>query len=95
MSMENFLSFLQQLLTMVESNNISSIALAKTALVSTIGVARSSGKVDAITLRSMMIAEQEFEVLVRHRDDFAGVPGEYQKNQVKRQRLVHMIRPGC
>lgn len=95
MSMDNFLSFLQQILTMVEPANESSAALAKAALTSVLGLARSSGKADAITIRSMMIAEREFEYLVRHKYDYAGVPGEYQKNQVKRQRLAHMIVPSC
>lgn len=95
MSMDNFLSFLQQILTMVEPENASSVALAKVALTSVLGLAKSSGKADAITIRSMMIAEREFEYLVGHKADYVGVPGEYQKNQVKRQRLAHMIVPSC
>ena len=95
MSMDNFLSFLQQLLTMVEPDNASSVALAKSALTSIFGLAKTSGKADAITIRSMMIAEREFEYLVGHREDYIGKPGEYQKNQVKRQRLAHMIVPSC
>jgi len=95
MSMNNFLSFLQQILTMVEPKNAGSMALAKAALTSIVGLAKSSGKADAITIRCMMIAEREFEYLVGHRDDYVGVPGEYQKNQVKRQRLAHMIVPSC
>ena len=42
-----------------------------------------------------MIADRQFEYLVEHKADFVGVPGEYQKNQVKRQRLAHMVMPGC
>ena len=95
MSMDNFLCFLQQILTMVEPHNASSVALAKAALTTVLGLARSSGKADSITIRSMMIAEREFEYLVSHKADYLGVPGEYQKNQVKRQRLAHMIMPSC
>ena len=95
MSMDNFLSFLQQMLTMVDPKSASSIALAKAALTAVIGLAKSSGKADAITLHSMMNAESEFEYLVSHKDDYVGVRGEYQKNQIKRQRLSHMIMPGC
>ena len=95
MSMDNFLSFLQQLLTMVEPGNKSSVALAKTALKAVIGLAESSDKVNMVVLRSMYIAEINFEHLADHKNDFAGVPGEHQKNRVKRQRLEHMIMPGC
>ena len=95
MTMENFLSYLQQLLTMVDSRNECSIALAKTALSAVFSLAKSSGKADGIVLRAMMIADREFDYLVEHKADFVGVPGEYQKNQVKRQRLAHMVMPGC
>lgn len=95
MSMDNFLSYLQQLLTMVDSRNDCSIALAKTSLSAVFGLAKASGKADSIVLRAMMIAEREFEYLVEHKADFVGVPGEYQKNKVKRQRLSHMVMPGC
>ena len=60
MSMDNFLSFLQQILMMVEPENVSSVASAKAALITVLGLAKSSGKADAITIRSMMIAEREF-----------------------------------
>lgn len=95
MSMDNFLSFLQQILTMVETENAASAALAKAALTSVLGLAKASGKADAITIRSMMIAEREFEYLARHREDYIGVPGEYQMNQMKRRRLSYVIMPGC
>lgn len=95
MTMENFLSYLQQLLTMIDSKNDCSIALAKSALSAVVSLAKTSRKADGIVLRAMMIAEREFEYLVEHKADFVGVPGEYQKNQVKRQRLAHMIMPGC
>ena len=95
MSMDNFLSYLQQLLTMVDSRDDYSISLAKTALTAVFGLAKSSGKADSIVLRAMMIAEREFEYIVEHKADFVGVPGEYQNNKVKRQRLAHMVTPGC
>lgn len=95
MSMDNFLSFLQQLLTMVEPENESSVALAKAALTSVVGLAQSSGKADSITMRAMMIAERKFEYLVSHREDYAGVLEAYRNNQIKRQRLKNMIMPSC
>ena len=85
MSMDNFLSFLQQILTMVEPENASSVASAKAALIAVFGLAKSSGKADAITIRSMMIAEREFEYLVSHWEEFT-----YHQKQ-NRKRLIFKI----
>lgn len=52
MSFNNFISFLQQILTMVDENDRCSIALATSILSSTIALAEASGKVDPITRRS-------------------------------------------
>lgn len=95
MSYDNFLSYLQQLLTMVESKNAYSVALAKSALSQTIALARISGKTDALTLRTMLMAERQFENLSEHRADFAGVPREYEENRIRRRRLGQVLRPGC
>lgn len=95
MSFDNFLSYLQQLLSMVSPKNEYSIALAKTALSSTIMLARASGKVDNLTSKAMYRAEHTFEYLVEHADDFKGVPGDYTGNKHKRMALSHMIQPGC
>lgn len=95
MTLENFLSFLQQLLTMVDPKNKSSVELARTALAGVVGLARSSNMADAITLRSMVMATHQFDSLVRNRKDFVGIPGDFMNNQNKRQRLSHMIMPGC
>ena len=95
MTMDNFLSFLQQLLTMVDKKDPQSIALAKASLIAVTGLARSSRKVDAITVRSMVIAERQFDYLVMEKEDFAGVKGAYQENKIKRQRLANVIMPGC
>lgn len=95
MTMDNFLSFLQQILTMVDPKDTCSVELARTALTTVCGLANSSKKSDAITYRSMMMAVREFDFLVANRKDFVGKPGEYQNNLNKRQRLAHMIMPGC
>ena len=95
MTFENFLSYLQQLLTMVDSENEYSIALAHSALKSTIDLASISGKADPITVRSMEIAEMEFYSLAKHRGDFIGVPGEYEMNARRRRNLGLTIRPSC
>ena len=95
MSFNNFLSYLQQLLTMVDSDNEYSVALACNALSATINLARISGKADSVTLRTMMMAEQQFTYLAEHREEFAGVPHEYEQNERRRRRLGLMLRPGC
>lgn len=95
MSFDNFLSYLQQLLTMVEPENLYSVALAKGALSQTVALARISSKTDSVTYRTMLMAERQFEYLAEHRADFAGVPGEYDRNKIKRRRLGLILRPGC
>lgn len=95
MSTDNFLSLLQQLLTMVETRKPSSIALAKSILVSVGGLGRDSNKIDARTMRMVREAEYCFEYLVECREDFIGIPGEYQNNKNKRQRLMNILMPGC
>lgn len=95
MSLENFLSFLQQIITMTNPKDTASVALAKNAVVSVIALARSSEKVDALTWRVMNEAEMLLEQLLRHQDDFAGKPGDYVGNKNKRHRLLNVLRPGC
>ena len=95
MSMENFLSFLQQLLTMVEPKNKSSVALAKTALKAVSELIQASGKGDPLVLRAIFITERNFDYFVEHKQDFAGIPGAHHTNYMKRKRLEHMINPGC
>lgn len=95
MSLENFLSFLQQIITMTDPDDTASVALAKNAVVSVIALAHSSKKVDALTWRVMYAAEMRLEQLLRHKEDFAGKPGDYVGNQNKRHRLLNVLRPGC
>lgn len=95
MSEKNFLSYLQQLLSMVDPEDKYSIALAQMALDATVELARGSGKANPVTLRMMIAAKGMFRRLVAHRDDYAGVPGEYETNKQKRRRLAMMFQPGC
>ena len=95
MTIDNFLSFLQQLLTMVDPDDQTSVALAKSSLLTTTALAESSKKIDKITFRAMRLAEDRIDYLIRHKDDYVGVPGEYQNNKIKRQRLAHILMPGC
>lgn len=95
MSFNNFISFLQQILTMVDENDRCSIALATSILSSTIALAEASGKVDPITRRTMRMAENSFYDLVSHSKEFAGEPGDYKGNEQKRRKLGLMLKPGC
>ena len=95
MSLDNFLSYLQQLLTMLDSSNPYSVELAKAALRETYVLAKLSGMADGITLRAMHEALERFDHFAETRDHFAGVRGEYQENQKKRKRLALMLVPGC
>ena len=95
MSKKNFLMFLQELLTMVDKDNHYSVALAKNALTSVLAMAQVSRKVDGFTLRMMMRAEADFTRLVSYAEDFAGVPGDFQENEKKRNRLGQMLAPSC
>ena len=64
MTMENFLSYLQQLLTMVDSRNECSIALAKTALAKTalsavFSLAKSSGMIIVAVVAEIIFPSKE------------------------------------
>ena len=59
MTMENFLSFLQQLLTMVDSRNECSIALAKTALSAVFSLAKSSGMIIVAVVAEIIFPSKE------------------------------------
>ena len=95
MSIENYLSFLQQIITMTDPNDRAAVALAKNALTSVAALAITSHKVDSITWRIMHEAEERIELLLRHKEDFAGTPGDYVGNKNKRHRLLNVLRPGC
>lgn len=59
MTMENFLSYLQQLLTMVDSKNECSIALAKTALSAVFSLAKSSGMIIVAVVAEIIFPSKE------------------------------------
>ncbi len=95
MSLNSFLMYLQQLLTMMNPKDEYSIALAKTALNATVSLAAASGKADPKTLRIMSIAESDFRMLVRYAEDFAGIPGQYLQNEQKRKSMGAFLDPHC
>ena len=95
MSMTGFIRYLQELLSMVNIRDDYSVALAKAALTSTVGLAIASKKVDPVTQHAMHRAVGLFEYLVENARDFVGKPGDYQGNEQKRRRLQLMLQPGC
>ena len=95
MSINNFLSYLQQILTMINPKDKYSVALGKSALSATIALAIASGKIDMETRRAMMIAENRFEYLAGNAEDFAGKPGDLVMNRKRRRRLLMVLTPGC
>lgn len=95
MTLDNFLSFLQQIITMTDPNDRAAVALAKNALNSVLALGQCSGMTDAFTLRLMMRAENLLTQLLYHRDEFAGKPGDYAGNQNRRHRLRNVLTPGC
>ena len=95
MSTENFLSLMQQILTMVDPENPASIELGRVALRAMRSLAETSGKTSGYTSDMMLMAERRFDSLVRHRDSYIGVPGEYAENMMKRDRLLKVLHPGC
>lgn len=95
MSLENFLSFLQQLITMTDPDDAASVALAENALTAVIALAHTSKTVDPLTARAMHKAHMRLNGFLRHKDEFAGKPGDYMGNQHKRYRLRSMLSPEC
>ncbi len=95
MSEQNFLSFLQQVLTMVNPADETSIELGKRALNAVIELALSSRKVSAPVVRMMYVAEGCFDHLIKNADHFIGKPGQYAENEQRRRRLANAIRPSC
>lgn len=91
MSMDNFFSFLQQILTMVDPESTASMEMAKEALASVAKLAEASGKVEKNTLSYMRDAEADFEQLVWDREIFIGKPGAYKQNQIKREKLRYYM----
>lgn len=95
MSEDNFLSFLQQLLTMVDPQEPASVELAKTALDSVVALAKESAMADAVVMQMMRSAQNSFRYLVKSRNDFAGRKGQYARNNIKRARLRNALCPHC
>lgn len=95
MSEERFICFLQELITMTDPHSELSVASAKAILSNLRAMASSSGKCSTLVLRMMDRVQVNYSYFCAHRDEFAGLPGEYEKNSARRNRLRQMLYPGC
>ena len=95
MSLDSFLSYLQQLITMVDPEDPYSVDLAKDALDATVEITLKSQMASQVVQDVMKEARREFQFIVKHKDSYAGVPGDLIMNGIKRRRLGTILRPGC
>lgn len=95
MSINNFIAYLQQILSMIDSKDKYSVALGEAALNATIALAQASEKIDEETYRAMMIAQREYRYLAENAKDYAGKPGRFDENEKRRRRLLMAISPSC
>ena len=95
MSLERYIELLQAIITMTDPKNEEQMLNAKNILKNLLELARSSGMAGGPTMRAMTEGYHEFSMIMRHKQDFAGKPGDYAGNQAKRQRLAMMVAPHC
>ena len=95
MSEKRFIQLLQALLTMVDPKSETSAACVKSTLENILALAVESGKADAKTIHIIVFSIHRINILIDHKDDFAGIPGDYHGNMAKQQRLLNMLYPSC
>ena len=95
MSAEQLIRFFQELLTMVDPDNELSVQSANAILSNLYGLLRSSGKCNTLVLRLMIRFRDNFGFYCRHREEFAGEPGDFERNSAKRDRLRETLYPSC
>ena len=95
MSEDQFLKLLQSMITMAIPSEVSSRMHVKAALINLYALAYDSGKCNALTFRMMRQAIDFSDRLISMQNDFAGVPGDYEGNKAKRDRLRMKLMPHC
>lgn len=95
MNYDTFLKFLQSIITMVDENDPESVKNGKTILENLRVLIWSSGKANGQVMRMIGGAVENYENLIRFKDDFAGAPGDIMRNRAKRDRLAMAIYPRC
>ena len=89
------MELLQHLITMTDPADEQEVKSAENILVNLLLLAGKSGMADRKTIVAMRLACEDYQLLLRRKGDFAGEPGDYYTNRVKRQRLAMMLRPNC
>ena len=95
MSLERYIELLQAIITMTDPENEEQMLNAKNILKNLLELARSSGMTVGPTMRAMTEGYHGFSMIMRHRENFAGKPGDYAGNRAKRQRLEMVVGPHC
>jgi len=95
MSLERYIELLQAIITMTDPENEEQMLNARNILKNLLELARSSGMAGGPTMRAMTEGYHGFSMIMRHRENFAGKPGDYAGNQAKRHRLEMVIVPHC
>ena len=96
MTVENFLSFLQQLLTIVNPNDQQSVNMVKSLLLDLKILSDHDTKTfGRLTYMTIAAANSQIDFLIEHSSEFAGKTGEYDANYKKRQRLHILLAPHC
>jgi len=95
MSLERYIELLQAIITMTNPENEEQMLNARNILKNLLELARSSGMAGGPTMRAMTEGYHGFSMIMRHRENFAGKPGDYAGNQAKRHRLEMVIVPHC
>ena len=72
MTQKEFIEFLQKVLTLVEPEKTCSVALARTAVLSMVTLSMETGKVDKTTAAMMKSAVDDFDNLLKNREQFIG-----------------------
>ena len=95
MNFDRYVELMQQLITMTDIDNEEEMLCARNILKNLMELARSSQKVNPMTMRAMVEGYHEFSMFMRMKDEFAGKPGDVEGNMAKRKRLAMTLRPGC
>ena len=72
MTQKEFIEFLQKVLTLVAPENTCSVALARTAVLSMVTLSMETGKIDKTTAAMMKSAVDDFDNLLKNREQFIG-----------------------
>lgn len=70
MTQKEFIEFLQKLLALVKPEDTCSVALGRTALLSMVTLSMETGKVDRTTATMMKSAVDDFDNLLKNREQF-------------------------